>query len=199
MRDGNTSAAKTGVRHNLQKCWAKQSFLIRHDEEPPINASSLAGLFEPRPCFDLGVCVCRNAGEQGRKQGELAVAFYRKLVAFLKIHCWSSPKSKQKSEARKLLDSAALVIGLYVKDFLETPEQVCYERDGQHALSRVYFHIGFINYQSWTLTLLPLYQVHPQPDLPPASLLLQTLCIFAEICTCLVSALGSCAGLQNPI
>lgn len=66
----------------------------------------------------------------------------------MKLLCWSKPKQKQKSEARILLEKAGMVLGLQQQD--PNSLQEC---------EPFYLHIGFVNYMSWQMTVLPLRAV----------------------------------------
>lgn len=155
LAEGDRSAKTTRLRHQLRQHWRNRSLLIQESFEPEINLSP-EHLFETGACFDYGQCVCGQAGDSGPH----ALAFHASLVRKLKLLCWSKPKQKKKSTARRLLEEARIVLALK-----------------NRANKQIdYIHLCFLSYSSWKMTVLPLYDsgAHPRPQ--------RKLLVTSELC-----------------
>ena len=146
--ENNSSAKTTKLNERLDSTWTSSMLLVtdkptsdQHAEEGPV-----AKLFAPSQCFKLGTCVC---GNWSATLGPCVALFNTRLIAYLKDRCWS--KKKQKSEPRKLLERAFVVLGLEAK----APAN---ENVGKCIRTRIYLHIGFVNFLTWQFTVLPLYE-----------------------------------------
>ena len=155
---GNKAARSTSLSLQLQDKWVERSCLIRHngdeanaDDDEGVGKGYDPNLFKPSLCFKTGFCVCRNTRGS---QGVASLLFQENLVRRLKLLCWS--KKKKKSEARLVLEKAGLVLALRMQP-LDLDVDCPHGHDlGSSTLTTVYLHVGFVNFQSWQMTVLPL-------------------------------------------
>lgn len=160
---GNASAKSTGLHSQLQQSWSQRCSLVRHNQSGAEDAGELGegdqekaeelekldpNLFKPSLCYKTGFCVCQNT--PGRNS-IASVYFQESLVKRLKPLCWS--KDKKKSEARLLLEKAGMVLALRSQ-----PAGMDLNGPQGHDLrpAILYLHVGFVNFQSWKMTVLPL-------------------------------------------
>ena len=150
--ENNRSAKATKLNDGLDSTWASSMLLVTDTESDQHAAKQepVAKLFAPSQCYKFGMCVCNNWSEN---LGRCVVMFRTKLVAYLKERCWS--KNKQKSEQRKLLEKAFVVLGLEAK---EPADDSIALNIGKRIRTRIYLHIGFVNFLTWQFTVLPLYE-----------------------------------------
>ena len=144
------------MQKHLGNSWEQGSLLIQEAAQPDISFSEeqAASLHRTTQCFELGECLCSNSADQS---GRHAVMFHEQLVKRLKLLCWS--KKKEKSESRKLLESGFIVLAL-AKRVSSDVEGVEIMEDGSFA-EQVYLHVSYVNYSSWKMTVLPLYEADP--------------------------------------
>ena len=155
--------------------------MIEDAEQPDVERDPSARLFPETACYTIGTCVCTKSPS---RDGALALLFHQNLVRTLKIRCWS--KNKEKSDARKLLESASLVLcfSLQVPQApdpadLDAPDEIDFDMAEIDEIPnhKIYLHIGYVNYLTWKMTVLPLYEVEDfmLQNPVPETQLLQTL------------------------
>eukprot|EP00435_Cladocopium_sp_Y103_P047598 s2018_g14.t1 len=179
--ENNQSAKTTRLNDQLDEHWTEKSLLIQDAEQPEVEKDPSARLFPETACYTIGTCVCAKSPS---RDGALGLLFHQNLVRTLKIRCWS--KNKEKSDARKLLESGSLVLCFTLQvpqapdpADLDAPDEVDIDMADldkfQHP--RLYLHAGYVNYLTWKMTVLPLYEVDDfmVHNPVPGTQLLQTL------------------------
>ena len=139
--------------------------------EPEINISEQQNrqCFSGGQCLEWGECLCRRSTVP---HGPASLSFHQKLVNKMRRLCYC--KKKVKTPSRQLLDAGRLVLGLSAEGTCDSHE----DRPSPAAVRRrLYLHLGFVNLQSWKMTVLPLYEHDPAAVESNASerVLLQTL------------------------
>ena len=134
------------LRTKLQESWEKRSTMIKHDDSSiHFEAKILNQMFKQTTCSRAGLCHC------GKLQGDwrwAAVKMEGNLVKILKHFCYSKNKGKDKSFARICLEAGSAIL--------------CLQEDpaGQKQVdpsTLFFFHIGYVNFKTWTVTVSPLY------------------------------------------
>lgn len=128
-----------------------------------------------KPCLALGICICTKHVD--------AAYFFANMSLYLKKVFWNKPKQKLCSPARSLLESYLIVLELFSGHDQSQPLPVCNadscvpgddwdavfadfqaREDRAVQCSRLFLHIGRINFQSWHFGVLRLDQAAGADD-----------------------------------
>ena len=126
---------------NMEDAWTAEHTLIEHEKQPALQPPT-EDAFKPRPCSLLGFCVCQSPND---------VRLHKRLLPILKSKFPGTHKSP--SEARTQLVQGQIVLHIYPA------------ADGEKEVvdTGLLLHVGFVNFQNWTLACLRLYFGHRNP------------------------------------
>lgn len=146
------------LKTKLEQSWADRHKLIRHADQPKISfdKARLAQMYQASKCYKAGFCHCHNTKKDIRRRGTDALQFLGKLVAVMKQQFWSRTinDKKEKSPGRVLLEG-----GFIILHFIGVT--------GEFAQD-TFFHIGFVNYKTWSMATMKLDIVEGDDDAPSA-------------------------------
>ena len=156
-----------GVDQKLREHFTKCSSFV---PDPEIKSKRTdSGKAVTKPCLALGICICTKHVD--------AAYFFANMSLYLKKVFWKKPKLKLCSPARSLLESYLIVLELFSGHDQSQPLPLrnadsCVPGDDWGAAfadfqakedravqrSRLFLHIGRINFQSWHFGVLRLDQ-----------------------------------------
>ena len=140
--------------------------------EPPKLADD-SGVFKPKMCAQFGVCVCGDNKD--------ALHGFQKLQRFLKHTFWKKRKTKEKSEARVLLESGSIVVEFrcnlpqkkqcdpFCDDewgaVMDEELQAIQDKPSpmEPKASSIFFYLGRVNYSNFGFGGLQLHPSELQP------------------------------------
>ena len=150
MNPSASGRAKTGVMKTLSKWWSKQREIFLHDAA---NAAAAPGVFKPKICSILNLCMCAGAGQQ-------AWFFHQNVVALLRPILRA--KKKIKPPARILVDEARLIVKLsssYSSSLPDDFDPCDATSEPAKIPAALWFHISYINLTSYHFTVMPLREI----------------------------------------
>lgn len=167
---------KPGLLQELAEDFQKKTDLIIHDKcDPIVNLPAEKASL----CCLLGFCVCKGKGLQAQR-------FHNNLTTYLKQQFTPMRKRKGKAPLtgdalvkqnklkanREMMDDGFIVIKIYLQherssDLMEVPlssidsigsgwASLLADDATNDVVEEVWFHLGFVNYSTWQISLLRL-------------------------------------------
>ena len=148
----NNSAARKrySVCRESHKRWHKDHEVFYHSQQPKINIDP-QHVFPERKCRKFGTCIC------GHGKGSCPDAFHihQQLVKKLKL-IFTKTKTHI-SEQRLLLEQARIVLRF-------TGRMSDCEMETKQLQDEHFVHVGYVNYQSWSFSVMALTKVADTND-----------------------------------
>lgn len=145
------SQATSGVRRAgslSQKLRTSLKYFVKPEKPPaaPPPSDTHQQKFVAKVCCQLGTCVCGVNRD--------ALHFFENLKLCCKHIFWKKRKSKECSDARKLLET-----GLIILEFNMGPASTGSDDEGLsiEGTPPVYLHVGKMNFSTWHFGVLRLY------------------------------------------
>lgn len=159
----NNSAAKKrySVCRESHKRWLKDHEVFYHSQQPKINVDP-QHLFPERKCFKFGTCMC------GHEEGSCPDAFHIHQQLVKKLKLLFTKTKTHISEQRLLLEQGRVVLrftGRMPDCEIETKQlQDEHFVHSEQLQDEHFVHVGFVNYQSWSFSVMVLTKVADRND-----------------------------------
>lgn len=180
LQDALGDEHRSGLKTDLVKDWEKRSDMILSDKVPQVRVTASIP-----PCQHLGFCVCSGTGKVSQLFTKSFVKFMKSMFSLPRKPrkgpdgkppepVIETPETKRRRLNRKLLEAGMIVVKISLHHQQQSHDISDFNAFGEgwaefalNALGQtlevpnipekvLWFYIGYVNFQDWSMTFLPL-------------------------------------------